>query len=259
METVLRRNFHTHTKYCGHAEGEVEEYVKCAIETGFDTVGFSCHAPYIFNNGYVSGLRMGCDSKERYVADVLSAKEKFVGQIDVKLGYECEYYPAHFKDTLEFLTSTPCDYLILGQHFYGNEYDDDHIATEEGPIHLADYVKQTSEAMRTGLFTYFAHPDTNEFLGSEEDYLEAMRGICEASLETDTPLEINLLGLRQGRRYPKEHFWRLVGEVGCKVVVGCDAHSPRDLLYGDDFRRAMTMVEKYGLNYTDDIKLKKVK
>ncbi len=254
----LNRNYHTHTAYCGHAYGEMREYVETAIDVGFDTLGFSCHAPYIFNNGYVSDLRMPCDKKDEYVKDVLALREEYADKIDIKLGYETEYYPRHFKDTVEFLTSTPCDYLILGQHYYANEYDDDHIATPEGPIHLNDYVSQVCEAMRTGLFTYFAHPDTNSFLGEKEDYLKAMRKICEVSIETDTPLEINLLGIRQKRIYPKDYFWQMAGEVGCKVVVGCDAHLPSELRYGEDFYTAMKMVEKYGLNYIDDIKLKPV-
>lgn len=254
----LTKNYHTHTAFCGHATGELREYAEAAIENGIETLGFSCHAPYVFDNGYVSGLRMPASKKDEYVRALLELREEYSGRLDVKIGYETEYYPKHFADTVKFLTETPCDYLILGQHYYGNEYDDDHIAAPEGPIHLADYVRQTSEAMRTGLFTYFAHPDTNSFLGGENEYLEAMRGICKVSLETDTPLEINLLGIRRKREYPKECFWRLVGEMGCRVVVGCDAHSPDELRYGDDFDTAMDMVRRYGLNYTEDIRLKTV-
>ena len=114
------------------------------------------------------------------------------------------------------------------------------------------------EAMRTGLYTYVAHPDLNNYSGDVDEYVDAMRPICEVSMEPDTPLEINLLGIRGRRSYPKSAFWKMVGEYDCKVVCGSDAHSPDEILCRDDFKTAMEMVDRYGLNYTDDIVLKPV-
>lgn len=39
-------NYHSHTKRCGHAEGEDEAYVQEAIKNGYRYMGFSDHAPY---------------------------------------------------------------------------------------------------------------------------------------------------------------------------------------------------------------------
>lgn len=41
-------NLHTHTYRCHHAKGTDEEYVIKAIENGYDLIGFSDHAPYLF-------------------------------------------------------------------------------------------------------------------------------------------------------------------------------------------------------------------
>ncbi len=38
-------NYHTHTYLCGHAYGEIEEYIKNAIEGGITELGFSDHMP----------------------------------------------------------------------------------------------------------------------------------------------------------------------------------------------------------------------
>ena len=51
-------NLHTHTYRCHHASGKDEEYVIKAIQNGYDLMGFSDHAPYLFPNGYVSSFRM---------------------------------------------------------------------------------------------------------------------------------------------------------------------------------------------------------
>ena len=38
-------DFHTHNRRCGHALGEIEDYVKVAIEKNFDEIGISDHFP----------------------------------------------------------------------------------------------------------------------------------------------------------------------------------------------------------------------
>ena len=38
-------NYHSHVSLCGHAEGNVEDYVKEAIRCGYEEIGISDHAP----------------------------------------------------------------------------------------------------------------------------------------------------------------------------------------------------------------------
>ena len=59
-------NLHTHTYRCHHAKGTDEEYVIKAIENGYDLIGFSDHAPYLFPNGYVSSFRMLPSDAQNY-------------------------------------------------------------------------------------------------------------------------------------------------------------------------------------------------
>ncbi len=255
----FKKNYHTHTALCNHAKGEIRDYVEAAIDRGLDTIGFSCHAPYPFGERFHSWFRMTPEQNDYYAREILSLKEEYAGKIDIFLGYEAEYYPALWNELLAEIRRYPCDYIILGQHFYNNEYDGDYAGDSVKDIRaVKGYVRILCEAMRTGLYTYVAHPDLNNYEGDTDEYVDAMRPICEVSLETDTPLEINLLGIRGRRSYPKDRFWRMVGEYNCKVVFGSDAHSPDEIRCRDDFKTAMEMVDRYGLNYTDDIKLKKV-
>lgn len=245
-------NYHTHTALCNHADGEIREYVTAAIEAGLDTLGFSCHAPYPFKNGYRSWFRMLPEETKGYVDEIFALREEFRGQIDIKLGYEAEYYPAHFADLLDHVNALGCDYIILGQHFVNNEHDGDYCGdSKEGLAHVDPYVRQVTEAMRLGVYTYFAHPDLPPDMGQTELYLEKMSEICRVSLETDTPLEINILGIQGRRQYPNDDFWRMVGEYGCKTVIGFDAHSPKALLDREALDKAFAMVEKYKLNFVE--------
>ena len=47
--------------------------------------------------------------------------------------------------------------------------------------------------------------------------------------------------------YPFDKFWKIVGEYGCPVVFGIDAHEPDNLLldYSDEIRY---MIETFKLN-----------
>ena len=93
-------NLHTHTTRCHHAEDECEKYVLKAIESGYKTLGFSEHIPLILPNGSESLYRM-CDSEAQSYADEINAlKEKYKDVIDIKLGFETEYYPEYFDSML---------------------------------------------------------------------------------------------------------------------------------------------------------------
>ena len=256
----LLHNLHTHTHLCNHAEGAIRDYVEAAVRGGLETIGFSCHAPYPFGERFHSWYRMDTeDQQKEYVSEILSLKEEFRGKIDVLLGYEAEYYPALWEKLLETVRRYPCDYMILGQHFFNNEYDGNYAGGCFPDVRsVKAYARILSEGIRTGVYTYVAHPDLISYEGDPEEYCDAMGQLFRTSLETDTPLEINLLGIRGKRSYPKEYFWREAGRHGVKVVFGSDAHDPGSINNGDDFRVAMEMVERYGLNYVEKPTLRKV-
>ena len=104
-------------------------------------------------------------------------------------------------------------------------------------------------AMDTGLFTYVAHPDIMHFTGDSALYERQMRRICVAAREKQIPLEINLLGIRDNRHYPREEFWRFAGEEGSPVTFGFDAHDPQSAYDEASIPVAMQMVRDYHLNY----------
>lgn len=83
---------------------------------------------------------------------------------------------------------------------------------------------------------------------------EATR-LCRAVKEMDLPLEINLLGLEEGRHYPCEPFWEVVHETGNKVIIGCDAHSPRAVYQPDVIQKAYDLAARYQLNLLDTVEL----
>ena len=85
-----------------------------------------------------------------------------------------------------------------------------------------------------------------------------MERLCKAAKETNTPLEINLLGIREGRHYPDERFWAIAGEVGNDIVLGCDAHRPADVCDKASERVALELVKKYDLHLLETVQLRRI-
>lgn len=243
-------NYHNHTYRCHHATGTERGYIERAMSGGIKYMGFSDHIPFVFPDGKENDAHVSMADRFAYVECLTKLKEEYKDRIDIKIGYEMEYAPLLFEGMLDVAYETGVEYLILGQHFINNTYVAENVVFEpnDSVERLDIYVDQVSEGMRTGVFSYVAHPDAMNFSGDEDVYLEKMKKICETSLETGVPLELNLLGIRAGRNYPTRSFWRMVGEMGCEVVYGFDAHDRRSAYDGASLVVAEQMREEYGLN-----------
>jgi len=241
-------NLHTHTVRCRHAWDTEEEYIAVAREKGIRRLGFSDHTPYWFGCDYYSRFRMYPEQLADYTDTVLVLREKYRDTVDIRLGLEAEYYPAYFSELMAHLKDTPVEYLLLGQHFVQNEVGDHYSGRATADeAHLRQYCKQVADGLYTGLFTYLAHPDLIHFTGDAKVYRHYMRTVCKAANDCGIPVELNFLGIREGRHYPSDLFWELAGEENCKVVFGCDAHRAEELNFEAQESVARQMAQQYGL------------
>lgn len=255
----MTANYHTHTWRCNHAQGNEKQYVENALKAGLEILGFADHTPYPFPGDYHSGFRMDMEQLPGYVDTVLRLRAEYAGRIEILLGLETEFYPKHFEELLSRLREHPMDYLILGQHFVGNEYDAPYngLGSRDESL-LRQYVHQSCDAMNTGLFTYFAHPDLIHYTGEEKTFRHHMRTICREAKSCGVPLECNLLGLAGGRHYPTMAFWELVAEEGCDVILGRDAHSPEALLDEKTEKRGLDILRSLGITPIHTVPLRKI-
>ena len=252
-------NYHTHTHRCNHAIGREEEYVQEALKAGLQILGWADHTPYLFPNGYYSHFRMRPVQLPGYIQTIQELQRKYAGQIEMTIGLETEYYPKHFSNLVGFLRDHPIDYLILGQHFIGNEYDAPYsgLVTDDREV-VKQYCRQSMEAMNTGLFTYFAHPDLIHYAGDRRFYQETVRPMCAEAKKCGIPLEINLLGIREGRHYPNRYFWEMAAEEGCQVILSCDAHSPQAVNVPETEQKALALAKELGLEVLPRVELRSI-
>ena len=257
---VMKTNLHTHTFRCNHASGTEREYIENAIADGIKVFGFSDHAPYVFRDGHYSGFRMKPEQQFDYVETLTALREEYKGVIDIKIGYEAEYYPEFFGEFMKLITRCPVDYLILGQHFIESEMTGKgSCRTTDDEGHLRQYVDELCEGISTGVYTYIAHPDLVNYTGDQKIYEKHYGRLIELANSMSIPFEINLLGIRDHRIYPSEKFFRLCGEMGAGVCIGSDAHSADVAYDGPSFEAAQEMIQKYGLKWVESPVLREVK
>lgn len=255
-------NFHTHTYYCSHAEKGIEAYIKRAISGGIKILGFSEHFPLEFSDGTQSSYRLQIEKINEYFKEIGALKEKYKDKIEILIGFEMEYYENIFDKMKKSAISYGADYLILGQHFImpenikGSPYMSIKSDNEE---FLKAYVTSVIKAIKTGAYTYVAHPDIVNFTGDKKIFSEEYRKICVASREYNIPLEINFLGIREERHYPNRNLLKVAGEEKSPITFGIDAHTIETAYDEKSLEVAESMVKEYDLNYIGCPKIRTLK
>lgn len=265
---MLKANYHTHCRYCHHASGEVEDYIKKAIELNFEEIGMTDHAPIIENLCEAYGDEYACytanmshEDMKYYLHDIDECIAKYGKIIKIYRGFETEYLPKGIEFYKKLRSSV--DYLVLGVHYFEhnnkivNSYDDARMNNET----VGDYARACIEGMESGLYAILAHPDLFMYhyhnINGERKFddaaRKAARDIIECAVRLQIPLEINANGLRHlGDHdyhewfYPYYEFWDIVKEYpNAKILIGADAHNP-DLLDCFNLQRVTEFASLYG-------------
>lgn len=254
-------NFHTHTCRCKHAQGTEEDYVKAAINQGVQILGFSDHAPF---PDYDYGLRMKYDELDDYLGELERLNNVYGDKIKILKGLEIEYHPKYLSYYRELLEKRGLDYLALGEHTYINSHGImNNIFFADSTKDYVSYASAVCEAIKTGLFTFVAHPDImfiND-LKFDDNCEKACNMIIDCAEENNMILEFNANGLRRekrmypdGNRYPYPHkaFWEKVSERNIRVLIGSDNHQPEQV--NDSYvQLAREMAKNLKLNVIDTI------
>lgn len=272
----MKTNYHTHLSLCGHAVGMSEDYVKVAIEAGYDELGMSDHGPIKpefmtpeeFKYNWLERQMTYEEFLNIYLPDCLATKNKYKDYIKFYIGLEIEYlYPFHsYYEELK----SKLDYMNLAVHFY---YHNDKITNSFDDVtyeNVYSYALNAKKAMETGLFNVLVHPDVymyhyKSFDGTrafDSECEKAARLIIESAIKNNVYLEINVGGLfkvTQNKEevgkfaYPTDEFWKIVAEYPeVKVVIGVDAHNPMQLV-ADEINLAYDFAKKHNITVLDKV------
>lgn len=253
-------DYHTHHARCGHAVGSLEQYVQRGIELGLSQLGLSDHMPLLHVDPatYYPEMAMPMEELPRYVEEAFMLKEKYRGQIDIRVGLEGDYIEGWERQIEDIIKAYPWDYVIGSVHFLG-EWD----VSDFRQVHNWDgqdvfavyerYYDAVAKAARTGFYDIMGHLDVIKRFGHRPDAaLEAETVVLERSTLTavkaaGVAMELNASGLSKpvAEMFPSRRILSSAVELSIPLTVGSDAHDPLKL--GEHLDKARALLHELGV------------
>jgi HisJ family histidinol phosphate phosphatase len=236
-------NYHTHTRWCRHGSGEIEDYIREGIAKGLEELAITEHVPM---PGNPESNRMEYEEFPDFDHELNRLIRKYEGKIRIRKGLECEYYPDlldYFRDLRDNLGY---EIILLGHHTSINRRLDNFYITR--PEEVALYAKEVCQALETGFFTFLAHPDVPMYSYPQVDkaFLNSMARIFQTCEKLRIPVEINANGHLGRRGYPCRQVWELARDYDLDCLVSSDAHHARNLV-SDSVAQCEAMAQELGL------------
>jgi histidinol-phosphatase (PHP family) len=263
-ENVMFVDFHNHTSLCCHAFGEMDEYVKAAINKDIKIFGFAAHSPWMPQGA--EKMALSYEEVPLYVSGVKKLQKIYsTGDnpvIDIRLGMEMDFLPDRMDLPDKFTKEYDLDYAIGSVHYIGSWGFD-----QETQMHL--YSKKTvrgvyeryfdliKQLAKSGKFDIIGHIDLVKKFGHfpENGWDDIQEDVAKIIGECDITVEINTSGLDKPVKefYPGVDFVKKLKKYNVPVTLGSDAHCPEDV--GRYFEKAISMLKEIG--YTEIMTFKK--
>ncbi len=237
---------HVHTHLCGHACGEMEEYVLTAIGKGLNKIIFLEHMEegIDYNEGKTW---LSDDDFDSYFVEGQRLRSLYQGKIEIGLGVECGYnadYHHLLKRRLERKcwdqVGISCHYLKfdgMSHHLnlFSKKQENILLARQIGAKKILDhYFISLTEAVQRLPGTMLCHLDGALRFLPEVSLREAHYQLIDTLLQTvkakQMALEINTSGfdIRQ-EQFPNRRILTMAKAYGIPLVLSSDAHKPDDV------------------------------
>lgn len=243
-------DYHIHTKRCGHAEGEMAEYVEQAIAAGLAEIGFSDHLPFPHKRD--AGYTMAPEELPGYVKEVEALRRRYP-QIRIKLGIEADYFPGGEKETERLVKTYPFDYVLGSIHFidgWGFDIPEEKDTWKGKDVEAVyrSYFALLRESARLPFFDIIGHSDLVKKFGHRpgSPLKEEIEETARVFKEEGVAVEVNTSGLRKPAKeiYPSRILLEAYRRVAVPIVFGSDAHAPKEV--GQDFDHAVALAKSVG-------------
>lgn len=247
----LPADLHMHSKLCGHAVGEIDQYVERAIELGLEGIGFSFHLPIRIPATYK--INVTREELDFLTGEIERLRGAYGSRIPILFGGEADYLPGNEPEVAELAEAYPFDYLVGSVHFIG-EWAFDHPAAAPDYARwdrrtlYETYFALVRDAVATGLFDIVGHVDLIKKFGHrlEGDWGDIVDALCSEMRRRDVCLEINTAGFDRPAReqYASEAIIRASFAAGVPIIFASDAHAPGEV--GRYFGSAVALARAAG-------------
>lgn len=238
-------DLHTHSRYSFDGDkspaGDIDEMARAAISAGLRGIAITDHCDI---DGVLDGYYPKYD-KEEIRRDVLAAKEKYAGKLEILYGIELGQPHAKPEEARRLLDECRFEYVLGSLHnlrgvpdfsffHYGKmepEVIDHFMNRAVGELcEIARFPGITTMAHITYPARYMRQDGVKyDFLKFEKKWRELFHIMIENGLN----LEINTSGLRKpndGKTMPESDLIALYKDQGGKrFVLGSDAHTSGDI------------------------------
>jgi histidinol-phosphatase (PHP family) len=229
-------DLHTHHRRCGHAHGDLVDYVRAAVDLGLVAVGLSDHAPLLVGTADEPrpGMHMPRSAFSAYLEEAVGL-QRGEDRVEVLVGVEADYV-AGTEDAYATLLADPrLDYVLGSVHYFDGYHVYDPArwlgADDVDAVHLR-YHQHVRAAAATGLFDVMAHVDAVKGLGRfasrtiDAAWDETVRVLADAGVA----VEINTSGYRKcGEPFPSWEVVERLHAAGVPLTYGSDAHRPNEV------------------------------
>jgi len=241
--SAYRTDYHVHTARCGHAGGEMRDYVLAAVRKGLAEIAFTDHIPLYFLSGEDPDPTIAMTRAELpgYVEEGRALRKEFAGRIDVLCGLEADYAEGHEAALGEILRAHDWDVVLGSVHWVAGGWIDAPGSAKrhetEGSENLwREYYRLLGKASRSGLFDVLTHFDLPKKFGQRmpASVKDAEAAAVAAARDAGVAVEVSSAGLRKavGEEYPAPPLLRRLVEAGVPIVFSSDAHAPAEVAWG---------------------------
>ena len=265
---MLLEDWHTHSSFCRHATGNLEQYVKTAIDKKLNVIGLSAHFPYDVLDGIENmpyhEYSMPNDELDSFVLNAINLREKYKDQISVKIAFELDFVEKQVENHQKYIKkyTDQLDYIIGSIHNLNTsfglfafddlrflKYYDTFDDTDEIFINYFKTMQAmvSSEQFHFSTIGHFDLPKKFNILpNNKELVMEEGFKALKLAKKRDFVIEINTSGLRRPikEQYPSEEFIREMFNLGIDVLLGSDSHHPNEIAH--EFKSIITLLKKIG-------------
>ena len=264
-------DWHTHNEMCHHAVGSIEDYLRQAIKSRLQTIGLSDHFPYEFLKNIeripFEEYAITLPEIEGYLSTAEIFREKFKSNINVRIGFEVDFFKNQALALNKHLTKVKnrLDYILGSIHILNFRdgrgawgFDDSRFRNDfeyygSQQVYI-NYYKKLQKMIRSEDFDFdiVGHIDLPKKFNDNPTKKEAVFDEVLKTLELikarDLTVEINTGGLRKPckEQYPSEKIIKEMYSLDIPILLGSDAHKPKDIGY--KFKKILKIIKKIGYN-----------
>ncbi|MGN1187995.1 MAG: histidinol-phosphatase HisJ family protein [Lachnospiraceae bacterium] len=253
-------DYHIHTRYSSDSCEEPEAIIRRAIELGLDEICFTDHMDYDYpvtpdydNPAFVFDIAA-------YYKELSALREKYRGQLTIKIGMELGLMPYLAGRNAETAASADFDFIIGSTHLVDGHdpYYPDFWAGKNADNQISRYLEFTYENVRSfSNYDVYGHLDYITRYVPDKSYRfeyarhsDVVDAILKEIIHSGHGIELNTSPLCKGLPYPNpcpdilKRYRELGGEI---ITIGSDAHTAGNV--GGHFDAAKELLISCGFKY----------